>query len=59
MSKLVDMLGKHACENAATTEYVLCVTGDHTTPVEYGDHTFEPVPIAIGQISRIYGDLQS
>lgn len=26
---------------------VLVVTGDHTTPVRYGDHTFEPVPFTI------------
>jgi 2,3-bisphosphoglycerate-independent phosphoglycerate mutase len=29
-------------------EFVICLTGDHTTPVEFGDHTFEPVPVAIG-----------
>ncbi|KAL3696435.1 hypothetical protein R1sor_010511 [Riccia sorocarpa] len=28
-------------------EYSLCVTGDHSTPVEYGDHSFEPVPFTI------------
>ncbi|GAB4827442.1 hypothetical protein Ancab_034326 [Ancistrocladus abbreviatus] len=28
-------------------EYFLCVTGDHSTPVEYGDHSFEPVPFAL------------
>ena len=59
LRKLVEILGKHAVENPDTNEYILCVTGDHTTPVEYGDHTFEPVPIAIGQISRIYADLQA
>lgn len=28
-------------------KYFLCVTGDHSTPVEYGDHSFEPVPFAL------------
>ncbi|CAI9109965.1 OLC1v1009915C2 [Oldenlandia corymbosa var. corymbosa] len=28
-------------------QYFLCVTGDHSTPVEYGDHSFEPVPFAL------------
>ena len=28
-------------------KYYLCVTGDHSTPVEYGDHSFEPVPFAL------------
>lgn len=29
----------------ANRQAVICVTGDHTTPVKYGDHTYEPVPI--------------
>jgi 2,3-bisphosphoglycerate-independent phosphoglycerate mutase len=27
---------------------IVCVTGDHTTPVKYGDHSHEPVPFVIG-----------
>jgi len=23
----------------------LAITGDHTTPIDYGDHTAEPVPV--------------
>ena len=34
-------------EKAGHYQYFLCVTGDHSTPVEYGDHSFEPVPFAI------------
>ena len=34
-------------ESTGNFEYYLCVTGDHSTPVEYGDHSFEPVPFAI------------
>ena len=30
-----------------TDDYVICITGDHTTPCIIGDHTFEPVPILI------------
>jgi 2,3-bisphosphoglycerate-independent phosphoglycerate mutase len=29
---------------------IICVTGDHTTPVRYGDHSHEPVPIVIGSV---------
>jgi 2,3-bisphosphoglycerate-independent phosphoglycerate mutase len=29
---------------------IICVTGDHTTPVKYGDHSHEPVPIVIGSV---------
>ena len=34
LAKLVNMTGQHALENEATTDYILCVTGDHTTPVK-------------------------
>ncbi|KAK4338816.1 hypothetical protein RND71_040278 [Anisodus tanguticus] len=30
-------------ESTGKFSYYLCVTGDHSTPVEYGDHSFEPV----------------
>jgi 2,3-bisphosphoglycerate-independent phosphoglycerate mutase len=28
----------------------VCITGDHSTPVKYGDHSHEPVPICIGNV---------
>jgi 2,3-bisphosphoglycerate-independent phosphoglycerate mutase len=28
-------------------DYVICVTGDHTTPCILGDHTYEPVPVVV------------
>ncbi|KAF0685826.1 Aste57867_22348 [Aphanomyces stellatus] len=31
-------------------EATIVVTGDHTTPVLYGDHTFEPVPFTIANV---------
>lgn len=34
-------------ESTGKFSYYLCVTGDHSTPVEYGDHSFEPVPFAL------------
>ncbi|OIT00462.1 PREDICTED: uncharacterized protein LOC109228970 [Nicotiana attenuata] len=34
-------------ESTGKFNYYLCVTGDHSTPVEYGDHSFEPVPFAL------------
>ena len=33
-------------------EYVICITGDHTTPTLSGDHTYEPVPILISLVSN-------
>ncbi|KAL0685712.1 hypothetical protein Bca4012_052560 [Brassica carinata] len=34
-------------ETSTNYQYFLCVTGDHSTPVEYGDHSFEPVPFTM------------
>lgn len=34
-------------EHCSTAKFSICVTGDHSTPVEYGDHSFEPVPFTI------------
>lgn len=34
-------------ERHGTVKFSICVTGDHSTPVEYGDHSFEPVPFAM------------
>ncbi|KAK6928013.1 Metalloenzyme [Dillenia turbinata] len=42
-------------ESTGEFEYCLCVTGDHSTPVEYGDHSFEPVPFALCQLKDFVG----
>ncbi|XP_057816147.1 uncharacterized protein LOC131029611 isoform X1 [Cryptomeria japonica] len=34
-------------ERSGAAYYSLCITGDHSTPVEYGDHSYEPVPFTI------------
>lgn len=39
-------------ERTGKFQYYVCVTGDHSTPVEYGDHSFEPVPFALCQLSN-------
>lgn len=36
---------------------MICVTGDHTTPIIVGDHTHEPVPISMSLISNTYAEL--
>ena len=35
------------------TDVILCVTGDHSTPVRYGDHSHEPVPVVFGLVSKV------
>lgn len=32
------------------TRYTVVVTGDHSTPVEFGDHSHEPVPFALAHL---------
>ncbi|CAK7335131.1 unnamed protein product [Dovyalis caffra] len=42
-------------ESSGKFQYFLCVTGDHSTPVEYGDHSFEPVPFSMCQLKDFVG----
>ncbi len=35
----------------------MCVTGDHTTPVKYGDHSHEPVPFVVGSVKSLSVDI--
>ena len=37
--------------------YVVCVTGDHSTPVLYGDHSNEPVPVAVAHLADLVAAL--
>ncbi|KAH7479511.1 2,3-bisphosphoglycerate-independent phosphoglycerate mutase [Phytophthora ramorum] len=50
--------GIHAQCGEEDNEVTIVVTGDHTTPVKYGDHTFEPVPFAIARAETAYERLQ-
>lgn len=45
VGQLARLLWQAECTGIA--RYSLCVTGDHSTPVEYGDHSYEPVPFTI------------
>ncbi|KAF2908160.1 hypothetical protein DAI22_12g163000 [Oryza sativa Japonica Group] len=42
-------------EKSGKYQYFLCVTGDHSTPVEYGDHSFEPVPFVLCRLRDFVG----
>lgn len=35
------------------TRYSILVTGDHSTPVMFGDHSHEPVPLAIADVADV------
>ena len=57
IGKLVNKLAEHSRENAHE-QFIVCVTGDHTTPVRYGDHSSEPVPVALGLAKQICENLE-
>ena len=40
-------------QQGAGARYVLCVTGDHSTPVLFGDHSHEPVPVALAHLADV------
>lgn len=42
-------------ESTGKFQFYLCVTGDHSTPVEYGDHSFEPVPFVMCRLKDFVG----
>ncbi len=41
-----------ALEAAGRGRFAVCVTGDHSTPVVFGDHSHEPVPLALAHVRR-------
>lgn len=43
----------HEAEAAGHGQYAICVTGDHSTPVLFGDHSHEPVPFTIAHVRHV------
>ena len=54
VGRVVDSLS--SASTATSHPYVLAVTADHSTPVLYGDHAHEPVPVVIAQITSAAAD---
>jgi 2,3-bisphosphoglycerate-independent phosphoglycerate mutase len=46
-----------ADEAAGGGPYALAVTGDHSTPVAFGDHSHEPVPFAVAHLEHVVAAL--
>lgn len=42
-------------ESTGNFQYFICVTGDHSTPVEYGDHSYEPISFTICRLKDFVG----
>jgi len=59
IGKLIELLAFYSqVDELLTVQAIIIVTGDHSTPVIFGDHSFEPVPfviapLALGQRKRI------
>ena len=45
-------------QNKNSFDLILTFTGDHTTPISVGDHTFEPVPFMISSMSAVIDHLE-
>lgn len=45
----------HEAEAAGHGRFAICVTGDHSTPVLFGDHSHEPVPFTIAHVRHMVG----
>ena len=52
---MVQQLIKRLCaaEKATGKRFMICITGDHSTPVLTGDHSHEPVPFALAHIQHV------
>lgn len=42
-----------ALRDAGADDVVLGITGDHSTPVEFGDHSHEPVPVVMSTVRDV------
>ena len=47
----------HQAEADKLGQFAVCVTGDHSTPVLFGDHSHEPVPFTIAPLTAVVGGL--
>ncbi|GLJ29388.1 hypothetical protein SUGI_0579470 [Cryptomeria japonica] len=52
IGQLVRLLGRQNAVGLPAT-YSLCITGDHSTPVEYADHSYEPVHFTLCHLKDI------
>ncbi|KAL0023909.1 hypothetical protein WJX79_009725 [Trebouxia sp. C0005] len=47
----------HQAEAGGQGHYCVCVTGDHSTPVLFGDHSHEPVPFTVAHVRHVVEQL--
>eukprot|EP00826_Nyctotherus_ovalis_P004929 TRINITY_DN11097_c0_g1_i1.p1 TRINITY_DN11097_c0_g1~~TRINITY_DN11097_c0_g1_i1.p1 ORF type:complete len:469 (+),score=131.99 TRINITY_DN11097_c0_g1_i1:112-1518(+) len=51
---LIAQLKKDEAKQGHKVKYAVLLTGDHTTPVEVKEHSYEPVPIVISTVASAY-----
>ena len=40
-------------QNGSPQRFTIVVTGDHSTPIMFGDHSHEPVPFAVAHLQHV------
>lgn len=50
---MIGQLIRLLAPSADSEMYKIVVTGDHSTPVEFGDHSHEPVPFAMADVADV------
>jgi len=53
IEKVDEMIGKLIELISSKSQIILVVTGDHSTPVRTGDHSFEPVPFVLAPLAGL------
>jgi len=59
---MIGQLIRLLAPSADKVSYKIVITGDHSTPVEFGDHSHEPVPFAmadVGDVVRVLGGVEA
>ncbi|MFX1449441.1 MAG: 2,3-bisphosphoglycerate-independent phosphoglycerate mutase [Promethearchaeota archaeon] len=59
MIEKIDKMVGLILDNINLSETVICVTADHTTPLEVRDHTGDPVPLVIASDNVLTDNVQS
>jgi len=47
---IITQLRQDELKQSHKVKYIILLTGDHTTPIEFREHSYEPVPIAISTV---------
>ncbi|CAD7705232.1 unnamed protein product [Ostreobium quekettii] len=57
IGQLIRLLWTHQSQEETGEFFVLACTGDHSTPVVFGDHSHEPVPFGVAHLRDVVATL--